>query len=415
MAAEAPSNDRVNQHTHLVSRRLHQVLSTPLLTPLPGVEMAFCKLTKPVMTVTAGTDLCTNRCEINVSLLGHPKGHPQRMVMGGKEPIPYIQQVESHELTPEQKTALSKKWKSNASSEFPGTPVLIHPFYMMRNEVTREAWAEFQTRSPLFSNGTQIRSFDDLDKHPLNPISAISAQEARAYCHWLGGELPTETQWEFVARSGGTSDVYPWGNAPVNCHRAVMGLTKCSKRKSSPVCSRVNGISKQEICDLAGNVFEFVLTVFPTRSEMMKWPTIFRLPEEQEGLPTQYYKRQLEELPLSLPRPTTVGNESRLEPSIGWPSERAYCTPRRGIARIPTHRTDRGGVKVAIDQIGNTFEEVDIAIRSVFQSRSGTLLRASRSRRIQYRFPMCISCSTTVYQCGDGERIVRMASIDKSS
>ena len=36
------------------------------------------------------------------------------------------------------------------------------------------------------------------------------------------------------------------------------------------------GNSAQGACDLSGNVWEWVLPLFPTLSEMTKWPTIFR-------------------------------------------------------------------------------------------------------------------------------------------
>jgi formylglycine-generating enzyme required for sulfatase activity len=100
-------------------------------------------------------------------------------------------------------------------------------------------------------NWTDIIGFQE--DHPINCIDWF---QARLFANWVGGDLLSEAQWEYVATSQGQMIIYPWGNDMASCALANIGSCQAS---TTPVCSYQNGNSTQGVCDLIGNVWEWVL------------------------------------------------------------------------------------------------------------------------------------------------------------
>jgi cysteine-rich repeat protein len=121
--------------------------------------------------------------------------------------------------------------------------------------------------------------YPDRDWHPIN---CVSWKQAQVYADWVDQQdltlhirLPSEAEWEYIARSEGEDRTYPWGDAPLDCDYAVFhsGGYGCGQNRTAPVCSTsstltprlgdvANGDSDQGVCDLAGNVREWTLDVF---------------------------------------------------------------------------------------------------------------------------------------------------------
>jgi len=97
------------------------------------------------------------------------------------------------------------------------------------------------------------------DDHPVN---CVDWAQASTFGLWARARLPSEAEWEFAARSGGRGQVYPWGDAEATCRYAMMddgGGDGCGLGDTTaPVCSKPSGNSAQGVCDLAGNVWEWV-------------------------------------------------------------------------------------------------------------------------------------------------------------
>ena len=99
-----------------------------------------------------------------------------------------------------------------------------------------------------------------------HPVILVSMQDAKQYCQWAGGRLPTEVEWEYAAR-GDNRNIFPWGNTwdKSRAHWQTGNINGTTDVKSLPTGTSSNGAY-----GFAGNVWEWTSTVDNNNRAILK-------------------------------------------------------------------------------------------------------------------------------------------------
>jgi formylglycine-generating enzyme required for sulfatase activity len=90
------------------------------------------------------------------------------------------------------------------------------------------------------------------------PRENLLWSEARDFCAARGGRLPNEAEWEYAAR-GPDDLLYPWGN---ELEVTKLVFDRSNAGETAEVGSKPNGVSWVGALDMAGNVFEWVSSLY---------------------------------------------------------------------------------------------------------------------------------------------------------
>lgn len=150
-------------------------------------------------------------------------------------------------------------------NETPARTVTLSDFRIDRYEVSNARFAAFVAENPGWR-----RENLDADKHNGNylshwardrfepgtgdhPVAFVTWSAAQTFCRWSGGRLPTEAEWEYVARAGDARE-FPWGDqlpTPERANYFAGGHDRTTRVGSYPP-------NEFGVYDLAGNVWEFL-------------------------------------------------------------------------------------------------------------------------------------------------------------
>jgi len=145
------------------------------------------------------------------------------------------------------------------SDEKPYHRVYLDAYYIDKHEVTVAEYRKCVNAGGCKDPDTGQYCNWGQSGHESHPINCVDWNQAQDYCSWAGKRLPTEAEWEKAAR-GTDGRKYPWGNETASCQYAVMseGGGGCGRNFTWPVCSKTQGNSPYGLCDMAGNVWEWV-------------------------------------------------------------------------------------------------------------------------------------------------------------
>jgi formylglycine-generating enzyme required for sulfatase activity len=133
-------------------------------------------------------------------------------------------------------------------SERPQRRVFVSDFLMDKTEVT---WRQF--RKFHEATGAPFPPTPLWGTPGDYPVSSVLYDDAKAYCEWVGGRLPTEAEWEKADR-GTDGREYPWGNEwdQDRCNSIQGGTHRPEGAGAFPDC-----VTPYGLVDMPGSVWEW--------------------------------------------------------------------------------------------------------------------------------------------------------------
>ncbi len=277
------AQDEIARHTPIPTRTI-----TPTPTPRPTLTPS----PSPTITPTPGPTLTPTEVSANVDI-APPADLPECITAGQT----YTRQQDGMVMVcvPAGSFTIGQRscGYAGCEKEVNGGTLNLPAFWIDRSEVTNAMFAQFVAETNFVTGAERTgasavygfteavpaadwrhpqgltSSINGLDDHPAVQLNWFAAN---AYCQRLGGQLPSEAQWEKAAR-GSDGRLFPWGNdlpkatflnaadanLPVPWARADQDD---GFRYTSPAGSFPAGASPFGVLDLAGNAWEWTRSLF---------------------------------------------------------------------------------------------------------------------------------------------------------
>lgn len=136
-----------------------------------------------------------------------------------------------------------------------------HPVFLDAYEISKTPVTVSQFKTYCRATGNDFSKFTKPGWGWIDecPMVSVTWQQARDFCKWAGGDLPTEAQWEKAAR-GTEGNRYPWGNEWDDSRLQCSADGRfASAHMTSAVDAHQSGTSPFGCLDMAGNVWQWCL------------------------------------------------------------------------------------------------------------------------------------------------------------
>lgn len=168
--------------------------------------------------------------------------------------------IDAHEVTNAEFQQFINATGYRTVGEREGGGVFRQPISVAGLNDIRQWWVLDRSANWHFPHGRQ-----GAGALPNEPVVQVTLEDALAYAHWRGRDLPTEEEWERAARGGLQDAEYTWGNEPdqkkANYWQGAFPTFDAGTdgfKGIAPVgCFPPNGYG---LYDMAGNVWELTIS-----------------------------------------------------------------------------------------------------------------------------------------------------------
>lgn len=213
-----------------------------------------------------------------------------------------IKEDDSYSSSPYSKAGVEFIWIKEGVFQFGpnDTPKNLEGFFISKYPITNEQYYTYCKTLGISVRPSHWKTDDNAGGKTYSPDKAdhpvvnVSYSDAVRFCRWLGGRLPSEEEWERVARFTDGRD-FPWGYTP-SYWEEIMQQKYCNIKsgKTTSVNEFPLGKSMEGVEDLIGNVWEWTSSQkeLKGKKEMILKGSCFRPGHNNNFKATHYIEQE---------------------------------------------------------------------------------------------------------------------------